>query len=110
MPSEINVSGRMKVKTLKDQFFNEFGLVLRVYKGIKFADDDATLASCRKDGADAKGGEVKIWNKSKIGNIEKQFMENFGVKVNIASGDNSKLLDDKLIVNDAAKEFGAKKK
>jgi hypothetical protein len=43
----LNIDGRMKVKTLKDQFKKEFGLTLRVYDGRKFADGDATLASIR---------------------------------------------------------------
>ena len=38
-----NINGRMKVKTLKTDFKKEFGLSIRVYVGVNFADDDATL-------------------------------------------------------------------
>lgn len=55
----LSVDGRKKVKTLKEEFKNEFGVSIRVYKGVKFADENATLASIRKEGA-AKTGELKI--------------------------------------------------
>lgn len=35
----LTINGRMKVKTLKGDFKNEFGLTLRVYDGSSFADD-----------------------------------------------------------------------
>ena len=37
----------MKVKTLKEQFMNNFGSVLRVYYHHHFADDNATLAALK---------------------------------------------------------------
>ena len=49
----LNINGRMKVKTLKANFLEEFGLTLRVYDGRSFADPEATLASIRK--GDSKG-------------------------------------------------------
>ena len=42
--ADFSIDGRMKVKTLKKQFKDAFGATLRVYKGVGFADDDATLA------------------------------------------------------------------
>ena len=54
--ADLKIDGRMKVKTLKENFKKNFGATLRVYKSITckgaFADDDATLASLRS--ADAK--------------------------------------------------------
>lgn len=47
----LKVSGRQKVKSLKEAFKKEFGVSIRVYNGKKFADDDATLASIRAEGA-----------------------------------------------------------
>lgn len=49
--ADFSIDGRMKVKTLKKQFKDAFGATLRVYKGVGFADDDATLASIRAEGA-----------------------------------------------------------
>ena len=53
--AEIKVSGRMSVASLKKQFKEAFGSTLRVYKSVSakgaFADDKATLASIRAEGA-----------------------------------------------------------
>ncbi len=54
----LNINGRMKVKTLRADFLEEFGLTLRVYDGRSFADDDATLASIRK--GDNRGGTTPL--------------------------------------------------
>lgn len=76
--ASIKISGRMKVKTLKDEFKKAFGVGIRLYNGVKFADDDATLASIRK--GDAKGGDVEIHGNLKVGNAEKLILDNFGIK------------------------------
>ncbi len=84
----LSVDGRKKVKTLKEEFKNEFGVSIRVYKGVKFADENATLASIRKEGA-AKTGEFKVHANTKVGNVEKQFLESLGIKVQIEAADGS---------------------
>ena len=38
--SDLKISGHMKIKTLKANFKAEFGSTLRVYSGVKFADDE----------------------------------------------------------------------
>ena len=52
--AEFKLDGRMKVKTLKENFKKNFGSTLRVYKSITckgaMADDNATLASLRAEG------------------------------------------------------------
>ena len=40
--ADIKMTGNMKVKTLRAEFKKAFGSTLRVYNGMKFADDDAT--------------------------------------------------------------------
>ncbi|CEN37944.1 hypothetical protein CCAN12_720007 [Capnocytophaga canimorsus] len=52
------------------------------------ADDEATLASIRR--SDAKGGDVKINGKMLVGNFEKKILEEFGIKVQVATPDDSK--------------------
>lgn len=79
--SSIKMSGREKVKTFKEDFKNAFGVGVRLYYGVKFADDNATLASIRK--GDVKGGEVEIHGNMKVGNAEKLVMDNFGIKIQI---------------------------
>ena len=81
--AEFKLDGRMKVKTLKEKFKECFGSTLRVYKSASckgaFADDDATLASIRAEGA--KGGELVVKGNIKVGNFEKKVAELYGIGV-----------------------------
>ena len=99
--ADLSISGTMKVKTLKANFKEEYGSTLRVYVGKKFADDDATLASIRKE--DAKGGEVKINGKMLVGNFEKKILEEFGIVIQVATPDDSKLSDNSLTLTASGK-------
>ena len=102
----LNINGRMKVKTLKSEFKDEFGLTLRVYSGRSFADDDATLASIRK--GDGKGGEFSPKRNMKVGIFEDKMMELFGIKVQIAGCDDGYLCDNYLTLTGALEEDGKK--
>jgi len=104
--ADISVSGRMTVKSLKSQFKKEFKLTLRVYSGSKFADEDATLASLRKGDA-SKGGDMKISGNLQVGSFEKRFMDTYGIKIQVATGDDSKLLNDSLTLSAASREHGS---
>jgi hypothetical protein len=98
----LNISGNMKVKTLKADFKKEFGLTLRVYNGVAFADDAATLASIRK--GDAKGGEFAPRTNTKVGNLEDKIKELFGIKTQVAGSDDSYLCDNALTLSEALKK------
>ena len=84
--AELKVSGRMSVKKLKENFKNEFGGTLRVYDGREKADDNATLASIRRD-EDAKGGELICQGNRTVGRFECEMLEVFGIKVQVATPD-----------------------
>lgn len=86
MAAELKVSGRMTVKRLKENFKNEFGGTLRVYNGREKADDNATLATIRRND-DAKGGELVCNGNLTVGSFEKKMLEVFGIKVQVASPD-----------------------
>jgi len=90
----LTVSGRQKVKTLKEAFKNEFGVTIRVYHGKKFADDGDTLASIRAEGAPGKG-DFEVHGRTKVGNVEKQFLETLGIRVKLENADGG--LADKTI-------------
>lgn len=93
--ADFSLNGRTKVKTLKTNFKKNFGGTLRVYKSVSckgsFADDDATLASIRAEGA--KGGELIVKGNMLVGNFEKKVVELFGVGVQVANADDTKLAD-----------------
>ena len=100
--AEFNVDGRMKVKTLKAQFKEAFGATLRVYYKTHFADDDATLASIRGEGA--KGGELKVAGNMKVGNFENKFKELFAIEVKVANPENTELSDKNITLSAAGLE------
>ena len=95
----LKITGRMKVKTLKSMFKNEFGLSLRVYDGITFANDDDTIAKIRKK--EVKGGELSIARNMKVGNVEKKIEEMFGIKVQISGSDDSYLCNNDVTLAQA---------
>ncbi len=83
--AEFKIDGRMTVRTLKEKFKKEFEGTLRVYNGREKADDSATLAAIRT--GDAKGGELVCRASRTVGGFEKEMMEVFGIKVQVASPD-----------------------
>lgn len=99
--AEIKMTGNMKVKTLRTQFKEAFGSTLRVYNGIKFADDDATLASIRAK--DAKGGELAVKGNMQVGNFENKVKELYGIKVQVANADDSALAGNSITLTAAGK-------
>lgn len=103
--ADFSLNGRTKVKTLKDNFKKNFGGTLRVYKSVSckgaFADDDATLASIRAEGA--KGGELVVKGNMQVGNFEKKVAELFGVGVQVANADDSKLVDNSITLTASGK-------
>ena len=46
--ADFNIAGRMKISTLKSNFKSSFGSTLRVYNGVKFADDGDTVGKIAK--------------------------------------------------------------
>lgn len=92
--AEFKVTGQMKVKTFKEQFMECFGTVLRVYYKNRFADDDVTLASIRAEGY--KGGDFDCGDNDIVGDFEDFMMALYGIEVQVASPDNSYLVDNNL--------------
>lgn len=103
--AEFTLNGRTKVKTLKADFKKNFGACLRVYKSVSckgaFADEDATLASIRAEGA--KGGELVVKGNMQVGNFEKKVAELYGIGVQVANADDSKLADNSVTLVAAGK-------
>ena len=99
--AELNLNGRTKVKTLKAEFKKNWNATLRVYNGSRFADDDATLASIRAEGA--KGGELAVKGNMQVGNFEKKVAEMYGIGVQVANADDSALADNAVTLVAAGK-------
>ena len=103
--ADFKLDGRMKVKSLKENFKKCFGASLRVYKSETckgaFADDDATLASIRAEGK--KGGELVVGGNLRVGNFEKKIAELYGIGVQVADKDDKKLADNDVTLVAAGK-------
>ena len=100
--ADFDISGRMKVKTLRANFKKEFGSILRVYNGAKFADDDSTIASLA-DKKIASDAEVKARGNTLVGNFMKSIEKNFGIKVRVATTDDTSLVPEDISLTDSAK-------
>ena len=103
--AEFTLNGRTKVKTLKANFKSNFGSTLRVYKSVSckgaFADEEATLASIRAEGK--KGGEFVVKGNMQVGNFEKKVADLFGIGIQVANADDSKLADNSVTLCQAGK-------
>ena len=98
----LSITGQMKVSTLQEGFFKEFGLTLRVYDGREFADPSQTLAQVRKK--KGSGKDLSVAKNMKVGNLEDKFEEEFGLKVQVAGSDDSYLCKNELTLNAAQQE------
>lgn len=99
--ADLKITGRMKVSSVRESFKKAFGSTLRIYNGARLADDDATIASIRK--GDAKGGDFTVNGNTQVGNFEKKVFENFGVKVQVATPDDSKLSSNDITLTASGK-------
>ena len=103
--ADLKIDGRMKVKTLKENFKKNFGATLRVYKSVTckgaFADDDATLASIRAEGK--AGGELKIVGNMQVGNFEKKIADMYGIGVQVANAKDTELADNNGTISAAGR-------
>lgn len=93
----------MKVQTLQDNFKEEFGSTLRVYRGMKFADPDDTVGSIAKKTV-KRGEEVSAHGRTKVGNFEKAVMEAYGIRVQVACPENENLVDNSLSLTQSGKQ------
>lgn len=100
--ADFTISGRMKIKTFKANFKQEFGSTLRVYKGVKFADDDDTIASIASKKIEP-GSEFKVNGNMKVGTFEEKMKDLFGIKVQVATKDDSALADNGITLSASGK-------
>lgn len=96
--AEFKIDGRMTVKNLKELFFKEFEGTLRVYNGRNLANDDATLASIRSNEG-AKTGELTCRANRTVGAFEKEMLDVFGIKVQVATKDDFVLVLDGITLS-----------
>jgi hypothetical protein len=101
--AEIKLSGNKKVSTLCKEFQEAFGGTLRVYNGRSLADENDTLSAIRKGAA--KGGTLTVNGNMLVGNFEKKVKEMYGIRVQVANVDNSKLADNNITIAAAGRNL-----
>lgn len=83
----LSISPKMQVATLQKRFKSVFGATLRVYKGQHFADKKTHLSEL----SDHAKGTMICKRGLTVESFEKAFVEKYGVKVQVATPDNSAL-------------------
>lgn len=97
----IKVTKASSVQSIKSQFNKEFSCNIRIYNGVKFADDKMKISDLSK--TDNPGGNLELGARSRVENVEKYFKESFGIKIQIANADNTKLAGNELTLTQAGK-------
>ena len=100
--ADVSISGNMKIKNLKSNFNKAFGSTLRVYNGIKFADDEDTVGKIAKKPV-KRGEDISIHGRSKVSTFEKQMKDTYGIKVQVAKADDSGLVDNDITLTQSGK-------
>lgn len=97
----IRVTKASSVKSIKRQFTKEFNCNIRLYKGNQFADEKTKISELSK--TDSAGGELDLGARSRVENVERYFIETFGIKAQISNADDTKLADNSLTLTQAGK-------
>lgn len=91
---EIKVDGRLLVSTLCANFKKEFGGTLRIYNGNKRCDGSEKIAALAKT-----TGSYECRPSKTVGGFEKDMMDRFGLKIQIASADDWVLALDQMTLS-----------
>ncbi|MBT6236066.1 MAG: hypothetical protein HOI49_08295 [Bacteroidetes bacterium] len=97
----IKVTKASTVKSIKRQFEKEFNCNIRMYNGIRFADEKMKISDLSK--TDDPGGSLELGARSRVENVEKYFKNTFGIKVQISNADDTKLADNSMTLTQAGK-------
>jgi hypothetical protein len=98
--SSFKISGAMRISTLRKSFKDAFGSTLRVFRGKRFADDSSTVGSVSSNPI-PHGSKIPIAPTVQVGLFEKEMFNQFGLRVQVASADDSELVDNELSLQDS---------
>jgi len=97
----IKVTKASSVQSIKAQFSKEFSCNIRIYNGVKYADDKMKISELSK--TDNPGGTLELGARSRVENVEKYFKETFGIKVQISNSTDTKLAPNEMTLTQAGK-------
>ena len=105
--AEFTVAPNKKLKTISTDFEEAFDLKLVFYKGSVIADGDLTLAALNKKTTkevNTKADGLNIKGSMKVGDVEKLFDTNFGVKVQVKDKKGEICVPNNITLGQAARE------
>jgi TM2 domain-containing membrane protein YozV len=96
----ISVHGKTLVRNFKQIVLDTYGIRLKVHQGFSMgqtADDDATVAAARSDGANEPSGSFTLWSTMSVQEAEDAIRDGMGFAVQVldptgANADNSAVL------------------
>jgi hypothetical protein len=92
----MKVDQRKKVSAFQAAFKEEFGVGIRLYQGNRLADDVA-LRKLSPEGA--KGGDINFGGNTKVKNVEKAFLTELGIKVQVENKKGGLANNDKTLAS-----------
>ena len=93
--ADFKINGNMKIGTLRANFKKQFGSTIRLYKGNGFADDNDTVGSIAKKSV-KRGEDVNADGRLKVKNFEQQMKDVYGIKIHVATKDDSQLVSNDI--------------
>ena len=104
--AQFTVAPQKKLKTISKEFLEAFDLQLVFYKGNIIAEGDLTLAALNKKTTKevkTTADGLKIKGSTKVGDAEKMFDTNFGVKVQIKDKKGESCVPNGITIGQAAR-------
>lgn len=100
---ELSMNGKKKIETLQKQFTLKFPYLTLIFldKDRRAIDVSKTLSEIRK----TKGDDISIIASLKVNTLEKRFLENYGLVVEVAYQKSNKVVYTKENVNKSLKEL-----
>ena len=104
---DFHIAPNKKIKSLKADFKNNFGLTLRVYKGKQLADEGLTLAALnQRTSKDIKSSneDLKIKASMTIDEFEKLIESHFGLTVQVVNEFDTYCINNKYTLGQASRK------
>jgi hypothetical protein len=104
---DFHISPNKKLKTIKNDFKENFGLTLRIYKGKQFADPEMTISGLNNKTTkeiNSKNGDLSIKASMKIGDFEKLIEQHYGLSVKVANEFDTYCVNDKYTLGQASRK------
>jgi hypothetical protein len=101
--ANFKIDGSMKIKTLRANFTEEFGSTLRLYDGNSFASDDDKVSDIAKNRVKRGEEGVSANGNLAVKTFEKRMKDVYGIRAQVATKDDSDLVDNDISLTDSGK-------